>query len=187
MSVGFWMHEHADMLNVRCDRLYHLDPLPAHRWLEMSEPSDVTTGASQIVHEAGADWVRYHHENDGRRACEGAQLTKRCVALTQDDIGREGQESLRTCAQAGRITHGPADIDTCSDAFRPAQSFEPINNSLQTDCVGCCFYVAHQHRNPPHLFALLRARHQRPRSCTADSRDERAPVCSTDQHRIASP
>src|SRR5262249_1184422 len=51
-------------------------------------------------------------------------------------------------------------------------------NSLQPDRVGRGFFRAHQHRNPFHLFALLRTRHHRPRRRAAEPHDEHAPFHS---------
>src|SRR5262245_56202785 len=65
-------------------------------------------------------------------------------------------------------------------AFLPAEAFKPLPKCCEPLLpYGAASRAMHQHADPPHPLALLRARRERPRGCrAADQRDELAALHS---------
>src|SRR6202023_2077387 len=91
MSGSFRMHENGNPVDRRRDILQYLHPLAAHLRFEIDKPGNVAARPRHVMDEAAADWIGDHDEYDGGMAGKGSQLRQCRVAVTEDDIGRQGE------------------------------------------------------------------------------------------------
>jgi hypothetical protein len=85
-----------------------------------------------------------------------------------------------------RVARCPANVDPNVAAFHPPELLEFVSEcGDEGPSLPVALGKAHQHADPPHPVALLRARCERPRRRAADERDELAPVHSITSSAVA--
>src|SRR5439155_24161225 len=168
----------------RSDLFQHFQPFPRQRGLGAGKSSGVAAWARQTRNDAYTYRIRNVREHD---RYGGGRF-----AHDQHDLAWRGQNGVRCAidevfnlaadAIGIRTSHSIFDLDIA--AFRPSQLLQ-----LLPECVhaGLGLHIApsiaHQHADPAHALALLRARRERPRrSRAAEKRDEIA----TFHHSITS-
>src|SRR5580704_4783353 len=104
--------------------------------------------------------------------------------MTDDDVRRQIDQLLCKNFDAADVTASPAVIDLEIAALAPTKLVETLPKYLNArTCVRVVLGGRHQHANPAHPLALLRARRQRPRESSASERSNEFPPCDIDRHR----
>jgi hypothetical protein len=130
----------------------------------------------QTVDKPRTDRIADPHEYNWHRAGHLLHSQNARGRRGQDDIRRERKQLVGIFAKAINIARGPAGIDPHVAAIAPAQLLQPLH---ECDESALPFRIVrgqiHQHSNPPHPLALLRARRERPGGhATTQKRDELA-------------
>jgi hypothetical protein len=161
----------------------HRQPLAPKRGpLDVGEPRDVSTWPRKACHESGGNRIgnKYEHDRDcagfpmqpGRHRCGAGEDH---VGLQFDQLFREGPHPVNTAG-------GPTNLQPHGTAVRPTQLRKPLREVGEpASCLGIVFIERHQHADPAHPISLLRARHDRPRCCTAEC-SNKFPPCDVDCH-----
>ena len=103
----------------------------------------------------------------GRRGCD----------VRENELGLQGGEFLRESLHRLEVCgYRPASVDLDVATLCPPELPETLPERRDLGLrVGVAFSISHQHTNPPHPFALLRACRERPRDRrAAEQRDELA-------------
>ncbi len=89
--------------------------------------------------------------------------------------GCSGDEFLRESLHQRRVARCPANVDPNVAAFHPPELLEFVSEcGDEGPSLPVALGKAHQHADPPHPLALLRARRERPCRRAAKQRDELA-------------
>src|SRR5262249_2844477 len=136
--------------------------------------------------EARADRVSDASEHDRDGAALPLQRGGDRRRICEDHVGLQRDQLFREHLRL-RAYRRKAIVNTDIAAFRPSTLLEPLPECREA---GLTFRVvlgeAHQHANPPHSVALLRARRKRPCRRAAEQRHELAPLHSITSSAIAS-
>src|SRR5262249_9156193 len=135
-------------------------------------------GPRHVITKAKADRIGTYRDQDWPGA--GRLLQRRHAAgHCQDDVGREPHQFLRILAIAVNLARSPTEVDSQVAAHRPTELLQPLQERCEASLVvGIVRIPRHEHTDPPHPLALLRARRERPRRRAAEQRDELAPFHS---------
>jgi len=97
-------------------------------------------------------------------------------AIGQDHVRRQLQQLRGGGSYPIGVTEPPLKIDLNIAADDPAKLLESFPERRGAELsFRIVLGVEHQHADPPHALAPLRARRERPRGSAADERDELAP------------
>src|SRR5262249_26751467 len=89
--------------------------------------------------------------------------------------------------KAFEIARDPAHVDAHVTTVRPAQLLEPLPERRNVSLSGrLAFREMDEHSNAADALALLRPRRERPCCCSAEQRDELAPLHSITSSAMAS-
>ena len=92
-------------------------------------------------------------------------------------IGLQSDQLFCECLNSDCVSIAPAIIDSEVSSIRPAELLKALLKYGHAGAdIGIAFGNRHQHANTANSLRLLRTRGERPRSRTAEQRDERAPV-----------
>src|SRR6266511_3195908 len=131
----------------------------------------------QARDEAAANRVGDTNEHDRKRAAFPLQRNGTYARECEDRVG--SQRNQLPCERLRPLgaRRGVPIIDADIIALGPSESFESLAESRKARLhFRIAFRAAHQYADPPHALALLRARRERPRGCSAaKKRDELAP------------
>src|SRR5262249_54571853 len=129
-----------------------------------SESSDIAPRVRQASNEPSADRVSYLSENDGHRA-RFAMECRQCRSGTgKNHVGAQPHQLLCIPPQAVRIAGGPTKVDPDVAAVDPSKLLKSLLDDRDATLrFWIIFGEHHEHTDPPHPLALLRARRKRPR------------------------
>ena len=163
-----------------------LQPFSGQPEFVQRKPGGIAARPRQAVDIAGAHRVGDGGEHNRDGACELQQRPHGGTAVGDDDVGRERNQVGGALAERVRVAGVPAVFHPDIAADGPARLLQPLqerrNAVLRIPIVRGS---GHEHADPPHPVALLRARRERPRGCrAADERDELAPSQLTKLHPL---
>jgi hypothetical protein len=170
------VEDERDPRDLRRGLLERLQPFGSYRELEAGKAGEIAARMRQVQHEALADRVGHLSEYDWQDLALLPQRGRHRSAVGQDQVGRHGEQLRRVVAQFIFSAAGPAVLDPEVAPLDPSQLpqavFERVHARL-------CLWVAgdktHQHADPPHPLALLRAHCEWPGDRRpAEQRDELA-------------
>jgi hypothetical protein len=95
------------MINIGRELLERLEPLAAHRRLEIGEARDIAAGARQTRYKAAANGIGNVHENDRRIARQRSQNRERRITLDEEYIGRVASQLDAVTSHQLRVAVGP--------------------------------------------------------------------------------
>src|SRR5262249_29496441 len=174
--------------HARRDFFEQLEPLGGDGVLERGKSGRIASRMRQGLNEPGANRVDRAHEYDRHGAGRLLQRGHDVAGRGEDDIRRERGEL--GCVTAGTIgiTCGPANVEVHITTINPAQFLQPL---LKCRKASLPFRIilgeVHENANSTRSRTLLRARYERPRSCSAEQRDElAAPHSITSSARASS-
>src|SRR5262249_48369584 len=162
--------------HARRDLFEQFEPFRANTVFEYGKTSDVAARSRQAIDEASADRIRRLREYDRHAARRLQQRRYDRAASSQDDVWRQRDQFRRIFAKAVGIAGPPARVNLQVAALGPAQLLQALQERRNAGLTLWIVGHGHEHGDPPHSLALLRARCKRPRgSRTAEQRDELAP------------
>ena len=175
----------GDATQPRCDVLQQLQKLRVDCGLEQSEAGDVAARARMALRKAGSDEVPgldpHHWCGPGLSMCGSDCEVRTC----NKDIETLAHEIRRGGTCPFGISLRPANIEAHVAAVAPAQLLQRRAQAGEARLpVSVALGEAQQHTDPPHAFALLRARRERPRRRAAQQRDERTSLQSIELHPL---
>src|SRR5215471_18070642 len=101
-------------------------------------------------------------------------------SVDDDDVRCRAHQLFCQRMRAINVARGPVIVRPDVACFRPTQVLQRLAERRNARlCLRIALGKAHQHADPPHPLALLRARRERPRSRRAEQRDELAPLHSS--------
>jgi hypothetical protein len=98
------------------------------------------------------------------------------VPACQDDVGLQANQLLRERSYPIDITTAPTKVNSHVAAIGPTQVRKRLSEPRHPSIKGIVFVESHEHADPTHPAALLRARRDWPCRRAAEERDELAPV-----------
>src|SRR5262249_51858775 len=155
-----------------------LQPFAPHLGFKIRETGDVASRMRETFDKTPTDWVRNLQKHDRLAASRVADRLERGVGHRKDEIRPRRARFFRVAAHALSVTVREAiiDLDIASDG--PSDRLQPLAQCHRTGLRFSIIRNSHQHDNPPHPLALLRAHRERPCGRAAYERDELAPVHS---------
>ena len=153
----------------RNGRRYLLDPAKKlagqRKTVERGVSGEVPRRSRSIGDKAMLSRTGGRNKHDRNCACLLLEYKQGTAATRHDHIGLQSDKVRHIGPQAFEVVGRPAGINFHVAAVGPTQSLQPLNQRVEA-CLS--FHVVlgqrHQHADPPHTFALLRMRHQRPSS-----------------------
>ena len=118
------------MVNVGRDLLERLQPLAAHRRLEIREACNIGAGPRQARDEAAANGVSDVHEDDRRIARQRPQDRERWIALDEKYIGRMASQLRAVTSHQLRVVIGPTYFNPNVAAIGPAEFAQSSQESI---------------------------------------------------------
>src|SRR5262245_56258928 len=101
-------------------------------------------------------------------------------------VSRRERDQFRDISAVVGLVQIPAMLDLHVAADRPAQLLQTLQERRAARLRhGIARRLAHEHADPPHALALLRARRERPHRRAAEQRDETAALHSITSSAIA--
>jgi hypothetical protein len=107
------------MFNRGCDLLEQLQPLASHCIFEIDEAGNVATGPRQAGDKTGAYGIGHKNKYDRNAGRFALKRSRHRCGLSEDDVGLEGDQSLRKLLDLLDIGARPAIVDLQVAAVRP--------------------------------------------------------------------
>ena len=118
---GLRMKEGGGMVNVGRDLLERLQPLAAHRRLEIREACDIAAGPGEARDKAAANGIGDVHEDDRRITCQRPQSRERRIALDEKYIRQMASQLCAVTSHQLGVAIGPTYFNQNVAAIGPAE------------------------------------------------------------------
>src|SRR6516164_7346160 len=161
-----------------------LKPLASQRGFVAGEAGDVPSRVVEPRHDAVGDGIGHVRKDDRDRPRLPLEGNGRRGSPCQNDVRWQAYQLPRERSYAIGVSAAPTKVHPQVAAIGPTQVHKCLSERrVATLLLGIVFFALHEHADPSHALALLRACRQRPRcSSAAEKRDEIAP-----SHETANP
>src|SRR5499427_6744212 len=176
-----WILQDRDARHGRCDLLEQRQPFAAYGvFIKIREPGYIGFGTSRVQHDGALGSVQDLDKDDWYCVGLDSQCGQSRRSVDDDDVRCRAHQLFCQRMRAINVARGPVIVRLDVASFRPTQTLQRLAERRNARlCLRIALGKAHQHADPPHPLALLRACRERPRSRrAAEQRDERAPLHS---------
>src|SRR6266700_2974949 len=159
------------------DLLEQIEPLRAERRLQIRETRYVAAGMLEARHKTLRHRLAHPDEYDRHSRSRRLDLAQTSAAVDRYHVRHPLRQVLCNAAGPLAVQHSPEIIDAyiAIAAGHPPGIFQSLSERIGAQLsLRVALNVLHHHRDPPQPLALLRARRERPRRCTAKESDELA-------------
>src|SRR5262245_17648703 len=179
-----WILQDRNARHGRSDFLEQRQPFAAHAiFIKIREPGYIGFRTSRVQHDGTLGSVQDLDKDDWYCVGLDSQCGQSGRSVDDDDVRCRARQLFCQRMRAVNVARSPVIVRPDVACFRPTQVLQRLAERRNARlCLRIALGKAHQHADPPHALALLRARRDRPCCRAAEQRDERAPL-----HSITSP